>query len=190
MRHPARITLACALLAAGCIDSKTPTDSSATGVILSGVVVDEAGSPRGGATVSCQGVRVVTTDMGPVGSFAIGGLQPGRTTVSLGQAGAAAPVNIETDLSPGRNELRLTLPRYHGSPASVSGVVTQAGRALPGATVMIAGGTATTGPDGTFRLSGVESGYWGLSVVWSGYQEWDDALSLAPGANVVNVVVP
>ena len=178
------------LFGAGCIDSKTPTESSATGVILSGVVVDEAGTPREGVSVTCQGQGATTSGMGAIGAFKVGGLQTGITTVSLGQPGMRDATKVEVELHLGTNTLQFTLARYRGSPATVSGLVTQGGHPLANASVSIASGRVVTGPGGAFQITGLESGWWGLEVAWGAYQEWDDGLTLSPGANVVNVVIP
>jgi hypothetical protein len=184
------LAAATALLNAACIDSKTPTESSATGVILSGVVVDEAGTPREGVSVTCQGQGATTSGMGAIGAFKVGGLQPGISTVSLGQPGMRDATKVEVELHLGTNTQQFTLARYRGSPATVSGLVTQGGHPLANASVSIASGRGVTGPDGAFQIAGLESGWWGLEVIWGAYLEWDEPLTLSPGANVVNVVIP
>lgn len=185
---------ASAVLGLACTE-RTPTEPAVVAATptpgapasLSGLVTDENGVGRPGLFLTCQTLYTTTKVSGPVGSYALGGLQSGATTLTIQQEGVRDPASFALTLAPGANEKNLMLARHHGEPASVTGVVTYGGQVVPRATVILAGKTTITDAGGRYSLEGIETGYWSIDVEWAPYYEVGFSLTLAPGPNVVDV---
>ena len=183
------------LLAAGCSETTTPTEPAVvtatprpfTAATLSGIVVDENGAPRPSLAVACQNHTAVT---GAGGAYGFIGLVPRATALSVSQPGAAGPELFDVVLAPGENTKNVTVPRFHGQPASMAGIVMQGGRPLPGAHVYVQEKSTVAGPDGAYMLGGLESGNWGVSVSWNVYEDYGYGLTLNPGVNSIDIRVP
>jgi N-acetylneuraminic acid mutarotase len=129
---------------------------------VGGRVVDDKGAPLAGLTVRLSTVRVSsmqtrTTDAD--GRFVFGTVQAGETcqvfpqdptyTYNFSPASPRMYVGLAGDVSDAN---------FVATPHSFSGRVVESGAGLAGVTVTLSGpqtATATTGGDGTFRISGV-----------------------------------
>ena len=191
-RRPGTVLLAATVaVLLSCSDSPSPTEPSTAsdGATLTGVVRDASGVPVAFASVVCQGRFTLTrpdSDSAP-GSFSLEKLMTGPSSVSIQQAGEKDATTFPVTLRSGRNTVDLSVARFRGEPATVSGVVRFAGtRPATPVTVWCQDRSADVGPDGSYVLSGLVSGYWGVEVTWAPYNEHGKEVTLAPGANVVD----
>jgi len=189
------------LLAAGCTETKTPTEpyvsvekpASASEASLSGIVTDANGVPQPGLLVTCQGKATHTLGGGVVGFYGFAGLKPGHTTVDVHQDGQKDPTSFDVDLTAGVvNTKNVAVVLFHGRPASLSGrVIPLSARAITDLSVWCQGKSASVAPDGSYSLTGLESGYWDLTIGWDSYEgEFYTNVTLDPGANTRNFSIP
>jgi sugar lactone lactonase YvrE len=133
--------------------SGTVHQGSNTGPVLAGATVTFAGK---------------TTTTSSTGTFSITGIQPGTYTLTISKAGFA------TKTVPGYviNQNLSGLQFYLTPVYTVSGTVRQGsstGPVLAGATVSIAGKTATTTSTGTFSIAGIPAGTYTVTISKSGF---------------------
>lgn len=139
-----------------------PATYTVRGTILFG---SSAGPTLSGATVSLAGHTATTASDG---TFSISGIAAGTYTFTVAKTGYATYTNSAFNVSANQSvNLFLTLPTYSLSGTVRSGSST--GPAIAGATVSVAGKTATTANDGTFSVSGVGAGTYTCSVTKTGY---------------------
>ncbi|MFB4318232.1 collagen binding domain-containing protein [Actinomadura sp. 21ATH] len=156
--------------------------SGLTGAVRSA----DGGAPVPGAVVIVTDVRgdvLATARTDALGEFAVTGLVPGTMTVAVNsprhrphaapvEIGAAGVTRIEVELRPG---------------AHVRGTVRGAGAVLSGARVTLvdaagnAVATTTTGPDGAYAFSDLDTGAY--TVIATGYPPKATTLSV-PGGGV------
>jgi protocatechuate 3,4-dioxygenase beta subunit len=173
--------------------------SLAATVAVRGIVVDEAGKPVVGARVgmlaAAEGRREAdrrdARSQGD-GSFVIDRIVPGDHVVFV------EPYDLVDDA----RDRRLTVPATgvadlelvvaRGS--SVSGVVTRAGRPVPGADVSLRGrgsGFARTEPDGRFLLRGVRPGEYSLYAESAAEGAFTNGptISVSAGADLTGIAI-
>ncbi|HBG07103.1 MAG: hypothetical protein A2075_00405 [Geobacteraceae bacterium GWC2_58_44] len=120
-----------------------------------------------GATVAIAG-RTTTTSS--IGTFSIAGMPAGTYTLVISKSGFVTRTILGFVVSSNRSGLVYYLtavPVY-----SMSGTVRQGsttGAVLAGATVAIAGKTATTGSTGTFGIAGIAAGSYTLVISKAGF---------------------
>lgn len=73
---------------------------------------------------------------------------------------------------------------------AVSGTITNSatGAAISGATVSVAGKTATSGYSGTYSISDVSAGTYTMTVTASGYQAWSGSVTVSSGSTLTKNV--
>lgn len=138
---------------------------------VTGSVVDTAGNPLGGVTVTAggaDGVETTTLTAGAVGTFSLAGLPQGQEVTLTFTLPGFAPVTVpvvvgEGDLPP------VTMSSAFGR---IEGRVTQNDVGLVGATIQATDGrtiftttTTSSGEGGTYALPDLEAGSWTVSVV-------------------------
>jgi hypothetical protein len=181
----------------GCHDRESPTEppfASPTpppAATLSGTVTDTAGVGFGGVDVLCEGRWALTSaNDAALGSFSISNLQAGAATVSVYQGGQQEPTRFPVELKPGPNSATFAVARFQGEPAALSGVVTTTtGRPISGITVSCQGRSAEVASDGSYTLSGLVSGYWGVDFAWDYYDDYGLQITMRPGPNSLNVTL-
>ncbi len=153
--------------------------ASGTGTVT-GTLVDPAGTPLGGASVTVGGTAVqgqgsapatltLTSDTGK-GSFVINDLSaPGSYTLTFSLAGyqsTTIPITLGTSGAP--PTVTATLQPQDGS---ITGTVTHGGTTLAGATVVATDGRSTwksTSTDTGFVISGLTAGHYSVTASYSG----------------------
>jgi M6 family metalloprotease-like protein len=118
------------------------------------------GPALAGASVSIAGKSALT---GSTGSFSIVGVSAGSYTLTVAKAGYLTVTSAGYQVSGNQGSVELyLLPSY-----TLSGTVRQGsatGPVLAGATVAVAGKSATTGSYGTFSVTGIPPGSYPLSI--------------------------
>ena len=143
------------------------TGDSPTGYSLSGKVRSgsESGPALSGATVSIAGKTAITTTTDP---FTITRLPPGTYQLTISKTGYVTYANPSYTVSGNQANLNFVLspnPTY-----SMKGTVySTTGGAVKGATVSIAGQTATTDPDGAFTVANIPPAFHILTISKAGY---------------------
>ena len=134
---------------------------------ISGKVGSSAGRPLEGASVSVAG-RSATTDS--TGAFSITGIGGGTYALSVTKQGYNYYVNTRFHLYSDQNGMVFTL--IPDLSMSMSGRVlagSATGPALAGATVAIAGQSATTDGNGAFFIAQIPAGTYTLTISRTGY---------------------
>jgi large repetitive protein len=131
--------------------------------------VNEA--PLAGVTVTIDGPVTVTTTTDGDGLYSVGVLPVGTYTVSFDASGYISPADQSVTIStPGSTT---TVNGELNLPATISGTVTDpTGAPLAGVSVTADGPvftTATTGPDGTYSLTGLDKGTYTVSFHADGF---------------------
>ena len=135
--------------------SGTVRQGSSTGPVLAG------------ATVAIAGLTATTNS---TGTFSITGILAGTYTLTVSKTGYITKTTTGYVVNSNKSGLVFYLsaaPRY-----SMSGTVRQGsttGPVLAGATVAIAGKTATTSSTGTFSITGILAGTYTLTISKTGY---------------------
>jgi len=137
---------------------------------ISGKVHSLTGPPLEGASVSVAGQTALTDS---TGAFSITGMRGGTYLISVSKQGYYFWVNTRLHVYSDQNGLEYTLtPNPDQTPFSISGTVlagSATGPVLAGATVAIAGKTATTTSNGSFSITGLAAGTYTLSISRDGY---------------------
>jgi hypothetical protein len=137
---------------------------------LSGKVLigNPTGPPLEGATVSVAGQSTLTDS---TGSFGMTVARGGTYALSVSKQGYNFTVNTRFRLYSSQSGLVFSLVPFQ-TVFSMSGTVlagSATGPALAGATVAIAGVTATTSSNGSFSITGIAAGSYTLSISRQGY---------------------
>ena len=139
------------------------------GLTISGSVVDEAGGVMKSAFVSAQpqaGGRGRSARVGDDGTFELTGLSPGGTYRVLVQAPGRPLAKVE-DVAPGASGVRIVLPKGHEASGRV---VDEAGQPVKQGQLQFShqngeqSQSATTGDDGTFKVTGLAEGTYEVQV--------------------------
>jgi C1A family cysteine protease len=147
-----------------------------SGTVRSG---SSTGSVLTGATVSVAGKTATTSS---TGAFSISGITAGTYTISASKTGYTAYTNTAFAVSANKSvTISLTaVPTYTISGTVRSGSST--GPVLAGATVSVAGKTATTSSTGAFSISGITAGTYTFSASKKGYTAYTNT-AFAVNAN-------
>ncbi len=141
---------------------------------ISGTIhsISNSGPALSGATVSIAGKTVTTSD---TGTFSISGIPAGTYTFSVAKSGYETYTNVTYPV--GSNLTGLNFYLTQTVTYSMSGTIHSVNLSvpLPGATVSIAGMTATTSSSGTFSIDGIPAGSYTFSVAKSGYETYTNA---------------
>jgi hypothetical protein len=172
--------------------------ASGTGSV-NGRVVDGAGHPLGGATISVGGAAVAagvsppaTTSLtaGSVGAFALNGLAvPGAYTLTASLAGyAPASVPVTLTANSGAPNVTITLSTQLGA---IRGTITDSqGHAFPGATISATNdrqtftGTSST-IDGSYLITGLQPGSYSVTVTASSMQQQTGLVTVVAGRTAI-----
>jgi hypothetical protein len=174
--------------------SMEKVDTSLTGTV-SGTVLSTTGDPLVNAVVTFSWLEDSTTEevqgfTDSSGKFIIGGINAGEVTVKAEASGylpEEQTVTITADASGTNADLSFSL-LSGATQVTVKGVVEdlRTEQPLSGATVTIDDMTAvTTGTDGRFTVSGVLVGDKSIAVRMSGYDDYDETISVLPGMSDV-----
>jgi hypothetical protein len=173
-----------------------PKTYSVSGTVTSAGVTGSNSAALSGAIVSIAGQSELT---GSAGSFSISGLAPGTYPVIASKTGynnytGSITVSANQTLS-----IVMTPVTYTLSGTIHTGSITGSG--LAGATVSVAGKTATTASNGTFSISGIPGGSYTYTVTKTGYVSYTSGtfslssnlvtatyLAPVPTANNINTV--
>lgn len=182
-----------ALCLSGCSDTGSPTEpgsvpSPSETASLSGFVRDLSAVPMAGVELTCQGRSRVTT---ATGAFEFVSLTPGNVALAVYQKGVKDPDLFLFELGPGRNVRDVTVERFVGHPASLSGVIAfTPARSFGDVYVYCQARTTRPAEDGSYSFPDLESGYWHVGVSWDGYNgEHYTEVTLQPGANRVDLPI-
>lgn len=163
----------------------TAVSTQSAGYFMSGTIRSGSNSGPGlsGATVTIAGMTATTTN---TGSFIISGIPSGTYIFSASKNGYDTYTNPAYNIGSNQSGLNfyLTQPTI---PYSISGIIhsgSNSGPGLSGATVSIAGMTATTNSTGNFSVTGIPPGTHTLTVSKSGYNTYLDP-SYYVGSNQV-----
>ena len=144
---------------------------------ISGTI--HAGSNSGAvlsrATVSIAGKTTTTSS---TGTFSITDIPGGTYTFSLSKSGYDTYTNPAYYVGSSQSGLSFYLVQQAINYFSISGIVydiSNAGVSITGATVSIAGMTATTGSTGTFTITGIPAGTYALTISKSGYNGYTNS---------------
>ena len=163
--------------------------------VLAGIVVDEAGTPVGGADLAVRNGQVSWTEkVDPAGRFHLPIRDPGSAEVWARDRTRASPIT-KLELAPGAHgEVRLVV-----APSSIAGTVVDTHRQpVAGATIVAwskASGNdlvATSNGDGRFELGGT-SGRYTLTVLRPGEAEpgtRSQRTDVASGSHGTELVLP
>ncbi|MCA1579853.1 MAG: carboxypeptidase regulatory-like domain-containing protein [Acidobacteria bacterium] len=139
------------------------------GARLTGRIVDDEGKPVAGARVRAAGTEIFSDQdsstlseakTGADGTFAMEAAPAGARTIVARAPGLVQVSLFQMDPKP---DVKLTLKQG----GTIRGVVLDpTGKAAAGAIVISEDQGAESGPDGTFRLAGVEPGVRNIQAVW------------------------
>lgn len=161
------------------------TRPSVSPASLSGRVT-AGGTAVAGAVVTAQGQTATT---GADGKYSFTTLIAGTTTIRATKTGFSTFLQNVT-LASGPNTFDISLASVGVGTASLTGRVTSStGAAIAGAVVTAQGKTATTAADGSYSITGLNSGTTSVSVSRSGFTTVTQAAILADGANTLNVTL-
>jgi protocatechuate 3,4-dioxygenase beta subunit len=156
---------------------------------LAGRVVDDAGAPLEGATVSITGkeARTLTTDA--TGTFTFDKLVAGSYELIVARAGFGGikgTITLQLGQSSNLGDLVL-LPVVSPTTATVRGVITDAanGAPLASATIVAGGRTATSNTLGAYEVTGITPGDISISVTRSGYFAALASATAAAGQTII-----
>lgn len=151
--------------------------SKGTGVIQGAVTDSDPGrTPLGGVSVTASNGAIVgqTVSVDSGGRYSLSGLvAPGNYILTFSKAGYRTEViGVALSSSLGAATSNVVLQK---AASAITGVVTNSsGTAVTGATIVATSGlsslsTLSTNPSGAFRIEGLASGWWTVTVSASGY---------------------
>jgi len=153
-----------------------------SGVVTSG---SSTGAPLAGATVSIGTKSALT---GATGSYSITGLLPGSYPVSVSKSGflsyTSATLNVNTNMLFG-TALAPVSYTLSGTVRSGSGT----GAPLAGATVTVAGRSATSNGAGTYSISGIPAGSYAVGAAETGYTPFANPAYPVTGNQTLNLTL-
>jgi hypothetical protein len=149
--------------------------SKGTGVVR-GAVTDESGSALGGVSVTASNGAIVgqTISVDSGGFYSLSGLvAPGNYILTFSKEGYTTEVvGVSLSSSLGAATSNVILQK---SASAITGVISAStGTAVSGATIVATSGltslsTLSTDPGGAFRIEGLASGWWTVTVSAPGY---------------------
>ena len=151
--------------------------SKGTGVVR-GAVTDETGSALGGVSVTASNGAVVgqTISVDSGGFYSLSGLvAPGNYILTFSKEGYIPEVvGVSLSSSLGASTSNVVLQR--SSNAITGSIVSSSNQAISGATIVATSGltslsTLSTDPNGDFRLEGLTTGWWTVTISATGFQE-------------------
>ena len=151
--------------------------SKGTGVVR-GAVTDETGSALGGVSVTASNGALVgqTISVDSGGFYSLSGLvAPGNYILTFSKEGYIPEVvGVSLSSSLGASTSNVVLQR--SSNAITGSIVSSSNQAISGATIVATSGltslsTLSTDPNGDFRLEGLTSGWWTVTISSTGFQE-------------------
>jgi len=153
---------------------------------VSGVVTTAgSGGLLSGASVTIGTKSAVTTG---AGSYTITGLIPGVYPMTVTKPGYLGYTNSALNVN---GNLVLTTPLTPVS-YTLSGTVragSSTGALLAGATVSVAGKTATTNSSGVYSITGIQAGSYAVGVTEAGYTGYANPAYPLSGTQALNVVL-
>jgi C1A family cysteine protease len=141
-----------------------PQTYSVSGTVTSADVTGSNAAALSGAIVSIAGQSAVT---GSTGTFSISGLAPGTYPVIASKTGYNSYTGSITVTTSQTISIVMTPVTHTLSGTIHTGSMTGSG--LAGATVSVAGKTATTASNGTFSIVGIPAGSYTYTVTKTGY---------------------
>lgn len=152
---------------------------------VSGTVTKSTGGAIAGAMVSIAGKSATT---GTTGTYSITAIPAGTYTMTVSASGYNTWSGSVTITAAGTATQNVSLTPVVTT-GSVSGTVTKAdGAALAGATVSIAGKTATTASNGTYSVTGIAAGTYTMTVSATGYANWSGSVVITAGGTTTQNV--
>ena len=151
--------------------------SKGTGVVR-GAVTDETGSALGGVSVTASNGALVgqTISVDSGGFYSLSGLvAPGNYILTFSKEGYIPEVvGVSLSSSLGASTSNVVLQR--SSNAITGSIVSSSNQAISGATIVATTGltslsTLSTDPNGDFRLEGLTTGWWTVTISATGFQE-------------------
>ena len=151
--------------------------SKGTGVVR-GAVTDETGSALGGVSVTASNGALVgqTISVDSGGFYSLSGLvAPGNYILTFSKEGYIPEVvGVSLSSSLGASTSNVVLQR--SSNAITGSIVSSSNQAISGATIVATTGltslsTLSTNPNGDFRLEGLTTGWWTVTISATGFQE-------------------
>ena len=151
--------------------------SKGTGVVR-GAVTDETGSALGGVSVTASNGALVgqTISVDSGGFYSLSGLvAPGNYILTFSKEGYIPEVvGVSLSSSLGASTSNVVLQR--SSNAITGSIVSSSNQAISGATIVATSGltslsTLSTDPNGDFRLEGLTTGWWTVTISATGFQE-------------------
>lgn len=151
--------------------------SKGTGVVR-GAVTDETGSALGGVSVTASNGAIVgqTISVDSGGFYSLSGLvAPGNYILTFSKEGYIPEVvGVSLSSSLGASTSNVVLQR--SSNAITGSIVSSSNQAISGATIVGTSGltslsTLSTDPNGDFRLEGLTTGWWTVTISATGFQE-------------------
>ena len=151
--------------------------SKGTGVVR-GSVTDETGSALGGVSVTASNGALVgqTISVDSGGFYSLSGLvAPGNYILTFSKEGYIPEVvGVSLSSSLGASTSNVVLQR--SSNAITGSIVSSSNQAISGATIVATTGltslsTLSTDPNGDFRLEGLTTGWWTVTISATGFQE-------------------
>ena len=151
--------------------------SKGTGVVR-GAVTDTSGAAIGGVSVTASNGSIVgqTISVDSGGFYSLSGLvAPGNYILTFSKEGYVSEVvGVSLSNTLGASTSNVTLQK---ATSAVTGViVSSSGTAIAGATIVATAGltslsTQSTDPAGAFRLEGLTSGWWTVTITAPGFQD-------------------
>jgi C1A family cysteine protease len=146
--------------------------------------VKSGGAALAGATVSLAG-KMVTSDSN--GAFSLVAVTPGSYALSVAKAGYTTFVNGSLAVNADQTlAISLVQPTY-----TVSGVMKSLNNLAPlsGATFSLAGQTVTTGADGTFTVTGIPAGVYGVVAAKATYTSVTGSLTVSGNVSGLSIML-
>jgi hypothetical protein len=148
--------------------------SKGTGVVR-GAVTDSNGTALGGVSITASNGAIVgqTVSVDSGGFYSLSGLvAPGNYILTFSKAGFTTEVvGVSLSGSLGAATSNVVLQK---SASAISGVIAASGSSVSGATIVATSGltslsTLSTDPSGAFRIEGLTSGWWTVTVSAPGF---------------------
>jgi hypothetical protein len=159
-------------------DINIPLSESAYSI--TGRITDASGTPLSGVTVALSGDSSASATTDGAGYYKFTNLPNGSYTVTPSLSGysfnpLSLPVVVDSGDAIVPRVIDTTTSTATYSMSGTIHVGSDSGAVLSGATVSIAGLTATTGSAGTFTITGIPAGTYAFSVAKSGYDTYTNS---------------
>jgi hypothetical protein len=151
--------------------------SKGTGVVR-GAVTDSNGMALGGVAITASNGAIVgqTVSVDNGGFYSLSGLvAPGNYILTFSKEGYIPEV-VGVSLSSSLGASTSNVVLRPANSAVTGTIVNSSGTAIPGATIIATSGltslsTLSTDPNGDFRLEGLTSGWWTITISKSNFQD-------------------